>query len=43
MTTRLEVINKATIAQSLANVEAGMVAVLDSAPTVAEEEVANDS
>jgi hypothetical protein len=40
---RLGVISKATIVQSPANAEAGMAAVLDAAPTVAEEEVTNDS
>jgi hypothetical protein len=43
MTMRLGLTNKATIAQSLVTAEAGMAAVLDAAPTVAEEEVANDS
>jgi hypothetical protein len=43
MTMRLGVTNKVTIAQSLATTEAGMAAVLDAAPTVTEEEVANDS
>jgi hypothetical protein len=40
---RLGVTNKATIAQSLVTVEAGMAAVLDVVPTVMEEEVVNDS
>jgi hypothetical protein len=44
MITRLGVINKVTIAQSLAaNGEAGMAMVSDAVPTVVEEEVVNDS